>query len=356
VRLEGFLRPGDAREAELTGAAILYENFALAHVNTHHYKDGERYARRAVELAQPIASAQDVAAGGLSLVANALRYEGDLEGALRTIRQSRQLAEGASYPNEAARLFNLYGPLLREGRILGEKDTVNLDRPAEAIEVLQKAMDMVEEAVHKDAKDAASRHRLGTVARELGDILRDTDPRRALAVYESGMRRLNEMANSLAAQRGRAELMAKSSYPLRRLHRVSEAKTRIDSAMEILRKIRDYPAEQIQLGSPVFSVVGALADHEAEAGNPQVARETYEEFLQKIMASKPEPETSLPDAARLSHIYMAIARLDRRSGRKDLATALDSRRLELWRHWNVRLPNNPFVMRQLTAEASAAGL
>ncbi len=34
--------------------------------------------------------------------------------------------------------------------------------------------------------------------------------------------------------------------------------------------------------------------------------------------------------------------------RKDrLASTLEARRLELWRHWERKLPNNPFVLRQL---------
>ena len=66
--------------------------------------------------------------------------------ALRTIREARRISESATYPSETARLFNRYGPILREGLILGEEDAVNLDRPAEAIEAFQKALDMTEEA------------------------------------------------------------------------------------------------------------------------------------------------------------------------------------------------------------------
>lgn len=192
--------------------------------------------------------------------ANALRYQGELEGALTALRRARKRSEQATYPDETNRFFNEYGHLLREGRLLGERDAVNLGRPAEAIEVLQKAQDMLEEVVRKDPNDSASRGRQGTVSRELGNILRDRDPKRALAVYELGIKRLGETRNSLASRRERAELLATSSYPLRRLHRDSEAGARIAAAMAILKETKDYPAERIVLGTPLYSVVRAQAD------------------------------------------------------------------------------------------------
>jgi hypothetical protein len=36
-------------------------------------------------------------------------------------------------------------------------------------------------------------------------------------------------------------------------------------------------------------------------------------------------------------------------GRISEAATLENNRLELWRHWDGKLPNNPFVQRQLAA-------
>jgi serine/threonine protein kinase len=88
VRLEGFLRAGDTRQSESVGAAGLYTNIALAYVNLHLYSEGARYARRAVEISRPFAAASDLRAQALSILANALRYQGDLESALITIREA----------------------------------------------------------------------------------------------------------------------------------------------------------------------------------------------------------------------------------------------------------------------------
>jgi len=347
------LPPGDPEKAEREGVASIYANIALAHVNMHLFDEGARYARLTVALVQSLPASQQVTSKGLSILANALRYEGDLEGALSAIRQARTLAEHAVYPNQTARWFNLYGVLAREGRILGEADQVSLGRPEEAIEVLQKALDMVEEAAQKDPKDSASRGRVGTTARELGNILSDRDPKRALSAYELGIRRLGEVPNSVGAGRDRAQLLAASSYPLRRLNRVSEAKARIDAALALLQETGDYPIEKVHLGGYDYAILCAIADQLAGTGHIQDAIRSYEDLMRKVWASAPSPQTNLTDAARLSHLYTALARLDRRAGQPANACVMACRRLQLWRDWDARLPQNSFVSRELSAASGS---
>ena len=211
VRLDGFLRPGDARQSEADGASNLFANIANAFVNMHLYADAARFARRSVAIAQSVPSAQLNEAAGLSILANALRYQGDVETAVSTIRQARRISEQVNYPSDTARLFARYGLMLREARILGEAEAVNFGQPAEAIGILQEALDLTEAAVQKDASDSASRNRVGTTARELGRILNARDPQRALAVYDLGIQRLSEIRNSLKARREVATLLARSS-------------------------------------------------------------------------------------------------------------------------------------------------
>jgi serine/threonine protein kinase len=349
VRLEGFLSPGDPVKAEREGIASIYANIALAHVNMHLFGEGARYAQLTVALVQSLPASQQVSSKGLSILANALRYQGDLDGALTAIHRARTLAEQAVYPNPTARLFNLYGVLAREGRILGEADQVSLGRPVEAIELLQKALDMVEEVAQQDPNDSASRGRVGTTARELGNILSDRDPKRALAVYDLGIRRLSEVPNSVGARRDRAQLLAASSYPLRRLHRVSEAQAHIDAAIAVLKAAGDYPILKVHLGSFDYAILCAIADQQAETGRVQDAIQSYADLMRKVWASAPTPQTNLTDAVRLSHLYSAVASLDRRAGQQANAYAMASRRLQLWRDWDQKLPKNSFVSRELDA-------
>ena len=215
--------------------------------------------------------------------------------------------------------------------------------------------DATEEAVLRDSKDSASRGRLGTIARELGKILSDRDPRRALAVYEVGIRRLGETPNRVKARRDRAVLLARSSYPLRRLHRPSEAKRRLDAAFAVLTDTKDYPADRIRLGSHVYAAVCALADHEAETGDPRRALEMYEQLLDRVMATGPDALGDLRDTPKLSRIYGALAALYRRSGDPASADVMNARRVELWSSWQRKLPQNAFIRRQLEEAQSGAG-
>jgi len=243
----------------------------------------------------------------------------------------------------------LFNVLWREGVILGQDGGVNLDQPGEAIAVLQRAFDLTEEWARKDPNDASCRILVASAGRELGAVLRHRNPQRALAVYDVGLFRLGEIKNNVKARRDEARMLAGSSYALRRLNRIREAKDRIDSAFRLLRETKDYPADRINPDNEAAAALRALGDHLGETGQPQRAADVYQELLDKIVASKPDPRNDLRDATDLSRIYEALAGLHRRNGHPDRAEAMSALRFELWRNWDRKLPHNRFVHRQLEA-------
>ena len=95
----------------------------------------------------------------------------------------------------------------------------------------------------------------------------------------------------------------------------------------------------------------ALADHYADTGQTAAAIATYEELLEKVRASSPQLEADLRHANQISRIYRDLGSLHRRAGHANQAGMLDQQRLELWRYLDWKLPNNPFVWRQLAAAA-----
>jgi serine/threonine protein kinase len=354
VHMEGFLRGGDARQAERVGVGHLYTNLGLASVNLHLFADGARYARRAGEIFRPIPETSDMAAQSLSILSNALRYQGQLEGALSAILEARQMSEHATYADERARFFNLYGLTNREALILGEADAINLNRPAEAIELFGKALEMADEEALKDPRDSAARERAATTARDLGNILSEQNPGRALEVFDLGIRRLREAGNHPGARRDLAGLLAQSSLPLRRAGRADEGKARLDEAFAILKATGDYPSGKIRLGSQTSTAVRALAEYQTDTGNLSGAVKTYEQLLAAIMATGPRPLEDLRDAPKLSRIYEALAVLYNRAGSPTQAEAMNSRRLTIWRHWQRTLPDSPFIRAQLELRTIAA--
>jgi tetratricopeptide (TPR) repeat protein len=183
----------------------------------------------------------------------------------------------------------------------------------------------------------------------MAGILRRTDPGRALELCDEGLKRLAEIKEHPIARLHEAEALAESSYALRRLGRGAEAHRRLDAAFDRLRKLGAYPSDTIKPSTEVDKSLSALADYEAENGNLPRAIEVYEELLRKGSASGAKPQTSLADAMQESRVFAALGALYRQSHQTDSESSIESRRLELWRHWESQLPNNSFVHRQLEA-------
>jgi tetratricopeptide (TPR) repeat protein len=285
----------------------------------------------------------------LSVLADSLRFSGDLEGALQVIREARSTMEKADFTGETARRTSLFNVLWREGVILGQDGGINLNRPGDAIAALQRAFDLTEEWAQRDSNDASSRMFVGAAGQELAEILSHRDPRRAVTVSDHTLLRLREIKNNATARRREAQVLADSAYSLRRLNRIGEAKDRIDAAFRLLRETKDYPADRINPDNEAEAALRALGDHLGETGQPERAAEVYQELLDKIIAWKPDPLHDLRHAIELSRLYEALAGLYRRSGNRDRAEAMSAQRLELWRHWDRKLPSNSFIQRQLEA-------
>ena len=308
---EAFLGLGSASEQELNDMAGLFGNLAVAHVNMHLYNHGARFARRQVEIARTEGLNPRITAFGLSVLANALRSQGDLDAAIVAIRDARAITDRVTYPDDASKMMDRYGILLREGLILAEDRAPSLDRPDEAIATLQEALALVEGAAARDARDVMSRSRVVTIARELGDIQRWRDPAAALRYYDAALARLGEIPDNLKTRRDRAVVLAESSYALRHLHRSGVAKTRLDEAIAILEATGDYHAEQFDLDGEAAQVMRAMADHHADVGLTPEAIGLYERLIEKIRRASPDLDTDPRNAHSMSLLNDSLAKLRR---------------------------------------------
>jgi tetratricopeptide (TPR) repeat protein len=346
-RLGRLLRLGNLTTDQRDDAATYYARIALCYVNLHRYEEGRKYAGKAMETATSLTSEPVIRSQSLSLIGSSLRSEGRLEEALEALREARRIAEGPLPSEPGIRELNLYGILLRLARTLGQDGGVSLGRTDEAIAVYHKAVELMEEQSSKDPRDQNARDRLALCSRELADLLEEKDPQQSLAIFDLGIRRLREVKDNLGARRREADALAESSYPLRRLHRFAEARERIDAAFAVLRETKDYPAQQIKPESAAVIVLRAQADYESQSGDRHRAVGIYEQLLAAMMASKPDPLGDLMDANKISMMYYYMAGVYRRAGDTAKASEMDQRRMELWRQWDAKLPNNSFVQRQL---------
>jgi tetratricopeptide (TPR) repeat protein/predicted Ser/Thr protein kinase len=348
MRLDSLFALGSLLPSELMTAHRRFLNIAWAYKNEHLYPDAVRYARRSMEIARLLpASQQNAVVYPLSEIADSLRLSGDLPGAFEAIQQVRNALEKIPDSDDFASRINLDGVLFREGVILGQDGSVNLGRPEEAVAALERAVGVAEELAQRDPQDATGRTRMAEASGELGRILAHSDPARALAVYEKGISRAREAQNSNIARRLEANLEASTAYPLTRLHRSAEAGRNIESALQLLRETKEYPADQITPGGEADVVLRARGDYLADIGEPEQAAKVYDELLTKILANKPDTENDLGQATLVSRAYESLEALDRQIGRSGQAAELEARRLDLWRRWDRKLPNNTFVQRHL---------
>ena len=323
--LDRFLQLGPASPPELDNVASGFSNLALGYVNMHRYDDGIRLAGRVADFARSHGLDARHLPFALSVRANALRSQGDFNGALAAIREARSLADRITHPNESSKMIDRYGILLREGLILGEDRTPSLSRPEEAVAPLKEAFDLVDAAADRDARDFTSRTRAGTTGRELGDILRWHDPVAALRYYDGALARLSEIRNNVKARRDRAVTLAESSYALRGLNRATLAKARLDEAIAILKETKDYPSERLGIDTEPTHVMRAMADHHAAMGAKPMAIELYEEVIDKVLKSSPELDHDLRNAYSMSLLYESLAKLYRETGAIAQAEALDAK-------------------------------
>ena len=346
--LEKF-HAGKNDRSEASAILGTYLNVADAHKRGQQFDEALRLCSRGIEIARSFDNQSSIG-NFFWAEAEVFRSRGDLDEALKRVQESvRVLDPGPGKTGQGQQTMAFVGALNNEGKILAEDDAVSLGRYEDAVVPLERAFRITDDLVHQDANDQFSRNRLADSGVNLADALRQSDARRALDVYDHTLRHLAEVKNNSSFRRFEVSALVGSSYALRRLGRPAEARQRLDGAFERLRQLGLYPTDKIKLGSEAEDTLRALADCEAGNGNVQGAIGIYQKLLEQIQAAKPNPEVNLTDAVRLGNLYRAEAALQRRAGRANLASALEAQNLQLWQHWDSKLPNNAFVRRQLEA-------
>jgi tetratricopeptide (TPR) repeat protein len=333
-------------------AAITYffANVADQYASSGHFDKAFNIVRRGLDMTEAYAPAPrrgQVRGGFLYAFARARWRSGDLEGALDAASESVDLAAKAAARGHKTLDTNLADVLWLKGLILGGDESPNLGRTADALAAFQRALEIVEDHAQKDRDDFLSRHLCALLSTEIGHIVRHTRAQDALAVYDRGLVRIREAQSNPTSRRQEAELLAGSSYAARSLHREVDAMKRIDEALRLARGLNTESPDKNGPANEADHALRALGDHYAETGHPEQAAATYAELLAKIMAGKPVPDRDLRDAKVLSDTWSRLARVLRRLERHKDAQALQTRRAELWKYWDVRFPDNDFVRRQI---------
>jgi serine/threonine protein kinase/tetratricopeptide (TPR) repeat protein len=351
--IERFMSTRPVELRDLYSMRYFYVNVAGAYYAARHFDDAIRYCQRALDIPVPEPKANAMRGGALANLGAARWQSGDLDGALKTTLESIELEKTEAADGQPALRINLANGFDLEAMILGRQDAEpSLGRSREALASFQSALDIAEDLENQDPIDYLGRHSMATSALEVGNILRHSDPGKALAVYDHALARIREAKANTSAQRDEAELLAASSYAVRWMGRNAEAKQRIDRAFQLLRDANRYPADQVEPMSDTYDALRAQADDYAETGQPMTAVEAYRQLLDKLMAWKPNVLNDLRDATCISRTWTALAELLRRVGRTNEAGRLEAQRTELWNHWKGKLPNAQFLLRQSLSQVA----
>jgi serine/threonine protein kinase len=342
--IERFMNTHPTEPHDLYSMRYFYGNVGASYYGARHFDEATRYCQRGLDI--PLTSAQGN--GSILMILAAARWQaGDLDGALKTSLESIELAKAEAANGHASMRMNLANIYDLEGEILGRADAEpSLGRSHEALVELQKGLDMAEDLAKQDANDYLSRNSIAGKSLEIGNILRHQSPRDALVVYEHGLARIREARSSATTQRDEAELLAASSYPVRWAGRDNEAKQRIARAFELLNQTKQDPSDKVEPMSEPYEALRAQADDYAETGQGNQAIQAYQDLLDKLMAWKPDLQNDLRDATCISRTWTALADLLRRVGKVGEAERLEAQRTELWNHWQNKLPNAQFLLRQ----------
>lgn len=344
----GKFNAGPQDKADARSILVTYLNVADQNMLGGRYDDALRLCSAAAGLARLYDS--PLYAGTFRWVSGEVyRRQGDLDRALKDTQESVDILEGALAQKEPGAVMNLALALTYKGRILGEADAISMGRTREALADLQRAFDIADGYVHEDPNDQAARGRVAMAGTSIGAILRRSDPRRALAVYDHVLQHMKEIADNPSFRRFEVTALAGSSSALGAMGRNDEARGRLDDAFERLRQIGAYPARRIKPGSEPDLALSALAELQAGARHVADAIDTATELGAAVSAWAPHPEDNLVDAVQVSRLYHLTADLYRRSGQSRLAGEDEARRIHLWRQWDAKLPGNAFVHRQLAS-------
>ena len=197
-----------------------------------------------------------------------------------------------------------------------------------------------------DPIDYLSRRTVAMHGLEIGNILRHSDPQKALAVYDRALARIREAKTNVSTQLYAADLLAGSSYAARWAGRDKDANRRIAEAFQLLRDAHQYPADTVEPMGRADHVMRARPTSMPKAAKPPKPLPPTGNCWANCWHGSPSSQNDLRDATCISRTWTALAVLLRRSGQTEEAAGLEARRTALWNHWNTKLPNAQFLLRQ----------
>jgi tetratricopeptide (TPR) repeat protein len=292
-----------------------------------------RYAK-----ANPVLRARIDLARARAGLGRAQIVRGQLELARQTLLAQR--AERQAIANEAPNDMEN----LREwgttdhflGNLHGEAVGPNLGEFAEARRFYEEHIGIAEKLMAADSRNVSARGGLVAPYGKLADLLSETEPVRAVALYKKALEAAGAGGNR------RAEWLGQMSYAMRRSGDPSGARRAAEEGLTILvADLAPKPGPQeSRTASRVYRAAGEAA---LAQGELPVAKERLEKAVELLARHREIAATHLELAADLSFAWEALERYRAKAGE---TADLRGVRLAFWEAWQRDTPS-VFTKRQV---------
>jgi tRNA A-37 threonylcarbamoyl transferase component Bud32/tetratricopeptide (TPR) repeat protein len=347
--LDKYLSSGAVDPAEARQVVLALNNVGNRFRIEEQFDEALRLTRRAQQIAETSPDLRNQLGGVLIGLGRIHRDRGALQDGAESYAQAVRTLDPGIHSGRT-QPYTLALALTGQAEVVGSEG-ISLGRTAEAVALLRRAFAIADEAAHRDKVDAESRGMASTAGRMLARLVATTDVREALTINDHVLHHLGEIANNVRFRRDEVRALAASAVALQQLGRGAEAATRLATAFVKLADLKLYPSARVELGAEPQDALLARAQIQTATGQGREAVQSTEELLHAIdtPAAASTARTSLGSAAALAALYRTVANIQRENGMHARAAALDAERLQIWQHWQGKLPDNEFVAAQIAA-------
>jgi tetratricopeptide (TPR) repeat protein len=240
---------------------------------------------------------------------------GDLDGALSALMELVRKAGACDEQAPPGKTCRTLTYLLEwTADIYSDANEPNLNEPGKAARLLEQAAHIQERIAALDPHDRKARYDLVGYVGRLGDAVRQSDPKRALALYERALSLSKELASKEQYQNLQDAYLIAVSLPLIQLGRLAEARKALADKLR-----RSESAPPVQYGDQFDEIRLRLnwVSLLVADGNRAEARQALDRLIRQTDVLRAGHSSDLTPIYFLSMCYRTLASMTRGQERRD---------------------------------------
>jgi len=238
-------------------------------------------------------------------LARAKVFTGDLDGALSLFQDLLRSSEPCNEhdpPGSACRTLAVR--LSSTADVYAALDRPNLGEPEKAAPLYQQALQIQERLAALDARDRQARFDLAARCGKLGDTIWQSNPKRALELYERALATARDLTSKEQFEILQGAYLIAIARPLIRLGRLADARKALTESLHLAK---------VDARSPYADRMGEILDRMIlpqlllAEGKSSEAQQTLEQIIKDIQALRSEKPADFTPVFLLSDCYRQLA-------------------------------------------------